>query len=92
MSNHSGTLYTGVTNDLERRAFEHKSKTVPGFTRKYNLTRLVYFESTTDITSARAKQIKGWLRQKKVALIEAANPQWLDLSLPWLRDPSLRSG
>ena len=83
ITNKSRTLYTGVTNDLERRVYEHKQKLVPGFTAKYNITRLVYFEVTQDIQAAiaREKQIKGWLRSKKIALIESVNPGWKDLSL-----------
>ena len=85
LTNYSRTLYTGVTNDLQRRVAQHKQKTVPGFTQKYNITQLVYFEITTDVKSAiaREKQIKGWVRAKKIALIEAANPEWRDLSLNW---------
>ena len=83
MTNKSRTLYTGVTNDLERRVYEHKQKLVPGFTAKYNITRLVYFEVTQDVKAAitREKQIKGWLRSKKIALIESVNPEWKDLSM-----------
>jgi len=90
MTNKSRTLYTGVTNDLNRRVYEHKQKLVPGFTSKYNITRLVYFEATTDIRAAiaREKQIKGWLRSKKVALIESANPKWDDLSAGWYEEVS----
>lgn len=82
MSNRSKTTYTGVTNNLERRVYQHKSKQIQGFTAKYNLTRLVYYEETTDVLSAisREKTIKGWLRAKKVALIESINPTWKDLS------------
>lgn len=67
MTNISRTLYTGVTNNIQRRVYEHKHKLIPGFTSKYNINRLVYFEQTTDIRSAliREKQIKGWLRSKK---------------------------
>jgi putative endonuclease len=85
MTNHSRTLYTGVTNDLIRRVQEHKQKLIPGFTKKYNITKLVYFEQTNDIQAAiqREKQIKGWLRAKKIALIESINPQWEDLSAEW---------
>jgi putative endonuclease len=85
MASESGTLYTGVTNNLERRVYEHKNRLFPGFTDKYNITRLVYFEETSDIYSAivREKQIKGWLRAKKVALIESINPKWKDLSADW---------
>ncbi len=85
MTNKSRTLYTGVTNDLYRRVYEHKQKLVPGFTAKYNISRLVYFEATTDALSAiaREKQIKGWLRVKKTNLIESTNPEWLDLAEDW---------
>lgn len=82
MANRSRTLYTGITNNLERRVYEHKQKLIPGFTTKYNLTKLVYFEVTQDVIAAieREKQIKGWLRRKKVALIDSVNPSWGDLS------------
>ena len=85
MTNRSGTLYTGVTNDIARRVYEHKNHLVPGFTSRYNIDRLVYFENTSEITSAiaREKQIKGWLRAKKIALIESINPEWRDLSEDW---------
>ena len=80
-----GVLYTGVTNNLERRMYEHKNKRIPGFASKYNLKRLVYFEETIDVNAAiaREKQVKGWLRKKKVALIESQNPGWKDLSEEW---------
>ena len=76
---------TGVTNDLERRIYEHKKKMKEGFTKKYNLHELVYYEETDDIGRAleREKQLKGWKRQKKVALIESTNPKWKDLSKDW---------
>jgi putative endonuclease len=82
MSNTSKMLYTGVTNDVEIRAFQHKSKRIPGFTQKYNLHKLVYFEGFSNVREAirREKQIKGWLRSKKVALVESMNPRWLDLA------------
>ena len=85
MTNRSHTLYTGVTGDLMRRVYEHKHKHVPGFTANYNNTRLVYFEETGDVQAAlaREKQITGWLRSKKVALIESSNPEWEDLSKDW---------
>jgi len=85
MTNRSRTLYTGVANNLVRRVYEHKQKLIEGFTKKYNITILVYYEATTDIRSAitREKQIKGWRRSKKIALIESANPQWRDLSEDW---------
>ena len=80
-----GVLYTGITNNLERRLYEHKQKLISGFTSKYNLIRLVYFEATIDVSAAiaREKQIKGWLRKKKIALIESENPGWNDLSEEW---------
>jgi len=85
MTNKSRTLYTGVTNDLKRRVHEHKHQLVLGFTSKYNITMLVYFEVTTDVHAAivREKQIKGWLRSKKIALIKSMNPDWKDLSAGW---------
>jgi len=75
-------LYTGVTNNLERRIFEHKNKIIKGFTSKYNINKLVYFDYTDNINSAivREKQIKGWTRKKKNELIEEMNPEWKDLS------------
>jgi putative endonuclease len=89
MTGRSDTLYTGVTNNLERRIYEHKHGLVDGFTKKYNLTTLVYYETTDDVRSAiaREKQIKGWLRSKKIALIEFTNPQWRDLSEGWDAPP-----
>ena len=85
MTNRSKTLYVGVTNDLVRRVYEHKEKLVPGFTTRYNLTQLAYYEGTSDVTAAirREKEMKGWLRRKKVALIESVNPDWEDLSAGW---------
>ncbi len=76
-----GTLYIGVTNDLARRVWEHKTKAVTGFTLKYDVTRLVYFEKYEDAISAitREKQMKKWRRAWKVSLIESANPHWSDL-------------
>ena len=75
----------GVTNNLERRMYEHKNKLICGFTKRYNLTKLIYYEATTDIRDAiyREKQLKGWLRSKKIALIEESNLGWDDLSLSW---------
>jgi putative endonuclease len=84
-SKRNGTLYTGVTNDLERRIYEHKNKLVPGFTSRYDVNLLVYFESCPSIQVAieREKQIKGWTRKRKLALIESVNPDWKDLSEEW---------
>ena len=78
-------MYVGVTNNLERRIYEHKNKVLDGFTKKYKVDKLVYFEQTSDIRAAieREKQIKGWLREKKNALVEIVNPEWKDLSLEW---------
>ncbi len=94
MTNRSDTLYTGVTNDIYRRVCEHKQKLTKGFTAKYNISMLVYCETTDDVQSAirRENQIKGWVRAKKIALIESVNPQWRDLSDGWAGpppDPSL---
>jgi putative endonuclease len=89
MASHSRTLYIGVTNNLERRVYEHKNKLVEGFTKKYNITMLVYYEETNDVqvALAREKQIKGWLRSKKISLIQSMNPQWKDLSIEWYKPP-----
>ncbi|MBM9531801.1 GIY-YIG nuclease family protein [Desulfoprunum benzoelyticum] len=78
-------LYVGVTNDLERRLQEHRMKLVPGFTEKYNVNKLVYFEETQDIVAAveREKEIKKWRREKKDALVAGSNPEWKDLSEGW---------
>ena len=91
MTNKSRTLYTGITSNLERRVYEHKNKLIEGFTKKYNITKLVYYEISNDVEAAiaREKQIKGWLRRKKIALIESVNPQWKDLSKGWFRDVTL---
>ena len=80
-----GTLYIGVTNNLLRRVHEHRQKLVGGFTKRYNVSKLVYYEVTENIESAivREKQIKGWLRSKKLALVESMNPEWDDLSETW---------
>jgi putative endonuclease len=82
MANRARTLYVGATSNLARRVRQHKSGLIPGFTSRYGLNRLVYFEVTSDVLAAlqREKQIKGWLRPKKVALIESVNPHWDDLS------------
>jgi len=85
LTNRSKTLYTGVTNNLQRRMYEHQQHLIAGFTSKYHITRLVYFEETSDVKAAleREKQIKGGMRAKKVALIESSNPDWRDLSEEW---------
>jgi putative endonuclease len=88
VSSRSGVLYIGMTNNLERRMYEHKHKLIPGFTAKYNVNRLVYFEAfERPIDAIRAeKRIKGWTRAKKIALIESNNRQWKDLSEGWFID------
>ena len=75
-------MYIGVTNDLQRRIYEHRNELVDGFTKRYHVHKLVYFEHTSDVHAAiaREKQLKGWLRAKKNALVETMNPQWKDLS------------
>jgi putative endonuclease len=90
LTNKRGALYTGVTNDLEQRLYQHKNKLVEGFTKKYNITKLVYYASTDDVTAAiaREKQIKGMLRSKKIELIRTMNPEWKDLSEGWFNNGS----
>ena len=85
-------IYSGVTNDLNRRIYEHKNKMIEGFSKKYNLTKLVYSEETSDINAAiaREKEIKKWLREKKNNLVNRTNPSWKDLG-EGLKDFSLRS-
>lgn len=76
------TLYIGMTNDLPRRVFQHKTGSTRGFTSRYNVTRLVHFEAFTEVRDAQARerQLKGWLRRRKIELVEAGNPEWEDLS------------
>ena len=85
MASTSGVLYVGMTNNLERRVREHKQKLVDGFTKKYNCTKLVWFEEFREVRDAIAceKRIKDWRRNKKIALIESMNPLWKDLSEHW---------
>jgi len=85
LASRSRNLYTGVTNNLERRVLEHKRQLVPGFSSRYRIERLVYFETCGDIRAAiqREKQIKGSKRAKKIALIQTMNPGWSDLSSDW---------
>ena len=105
LASRSRVLYVGVTNDLQRRVLEHRNGAVEGFTKRYNIRRLVWFESGSDVMVAieREKQIKGWRREKKVGLIEKGNLTWEDLAEGWCggetgqqqerkADPSLRSG
>ena len=85
-SKQNGVLYIGVTNDLKRRVYEHKSKTLKGFTSRYNVDMLMYFEEFTDINEAikREKQLKKWNRQWKIELIEKENSEWEDLAIDWV--------
>ena len=85
LSNASRTLYVGFTNDLERRIHEHRAKQVDGFTRTSNITLLLHAEEFSQVGDAlaREKQLKGWSRAKKLALIEERNPRWDDLSAGW---------
>ena len=93
MTNRSGTLYTGVTDDLERRVQEHKMSATPGFTSAYKANRLLYYEVYGDIRDAiaREKQLKGWRRSRKLELVESENPRWLDLAADWFSDEDLSS-
>jgi len=88
MANLSRTLYTGVTGDLERRVYEHKHKTLPGFTSRYHITKLVYYEEFSSPSAAilREKAIKGMSRAKKFYLINSMNPDWEDLARNWFGD------
>jgi putative endonuclease len=99
MGSLSGTLYIGMTGNLHHRVFQHKFHRIEGFTDKHQVERLLYWESFDDVhrAIAREKQLKGWRRSKKIALIESLNPHWLDLArewFPWMtksgggRDPS----
>ena len=94
MTNQTRTIYTGMTNNLQKRVYQHKHKLLPGFTSDYNLSRLAYFETFDDVLGAirREKQIKGWLRAKKVALIIEHNPTWRDLSEDWRADSDASVG
>ncbi len=87
LTNESKMLYTGVTSNLERRVYEHKRKLIAGFTKRYNLHRLVYHEQFGDVllAIAREKEIKGWTRARKLLLIKSCNPKWRDLA-DWFRE------
>jgi putative endonuclease len=88
MASHTKVLYIGVTNDIESRVQQHKTAPPTTFAGKYNVNRLVWYEDYPDIQAAiaREKQLKGWRRSKKVALIEAINPKWVDVSYRWFRE------
>lgn len=85
MASKSGTLYVGITSNIKKRVWEHKNHLLPGFTEKYRIEKLLYFETIGDSMSAinREKQIKKWRREKKVKLIDSMNPKWIDLSQEW---------
>ena len=85
LGNGKGTLYVGVTSDLEQRIYQHKTKAVKGFTAKYNINQLLFFEEFSSVYEAldAEKRIKGWMRKKKLALIREANPKFKDLSEDW---------
>ena len=85
LSSKTKRLYIGVTNDLERRVAQHKRREVEGFTSRYNIDRLVYYEETDDVWAAlnREKQLKGWVRIRKVELVSDMNPEWRDLAAAW---------
>ena len=86
LSSRTRRIYIGVTNDLERRVAQHKRREVEGFTSRYNIDRLVYYEETDDVTAAiaREKQLKGWVRVRKCELVYSMNPEWRDLAAEWL--------
>ena len=93
LSNKSRRLYVGITSKLFNRVFQHKNKVPPGFTARYNFDMLVYYEEFSQVASAltREKEIKAWRREKKLKLILAENPDWVDLSLEWRDDPSWKA-
>ncbi|MEO6322267.1 MAG: GIY-YIG nuclease family protein [Polaromonas sp.] len=88
LASRSRNLYVGVTSDLMQRIWQHRSHVVPGHTARYRITRLVHFEETEDVLAAiaREKQIKGWRREKKIALIKSGNPAWDDLASSWFEE------
>ena len=97
MGSLSGTLYIGMTGNLHKRVFEHKFHRIEGFTDKYQIERLLYTESFDDVQKAinREKQLKGWRRSKKIAMIESVNPHWLDFArewFPWMTSPGASIG
>ena len=85
VASRSRVLYTGVTGDLKRRIWQHREKQLPGFSAKYNTTHVVWYQATPNSNAAiaREKQIKGWVRTKKIRLIESTNPDWRDLAEDW---------
>ncbi len=89
LGSHTGTLYIGITSNLQFRVRQHEAHTFRGFTAKYEVDRLLYYETYGEVSTAitREKQLKGWKREKKIALIEKNNPQWKDLSQEWYEKP-----
>lgn len=87
MASASGTLYIGSTSELDARVWQHKNGIFEGFSKKYHCTRLVYFQEYVNVNSstARERQLKGWRREKKIALIESKNPRWEDIARTWAR-------
>jgi len=85
-SKRNGTLYIGISSNLKKRIYEHKNRIMEGFTKKYDVNKLVYYEETTDIKTAltREKQLKKWNRKWKLDLIEGSNPNWIDLAEAWI--------
>lgn len=94
LASRSRNLYTGITSNLVQRVYQHKQKQLPGFTARYNIHRLVYYETYQDVRLAisREKEIKKWKREQRVALIESVNPTWEDLSAEWYERESLDTG
>jgi putative endonuclease len=90
LSSNSKRLYIGITNNLERRLFEHRDKIIKGFTSRYNMDKLVYYEVFSNVEQAinRETQLKGWLRERKLELIESVNPEWRDLNEEWGKLPA----
>ncbi len=93
MANKSKTIYIGITNNIVRRVYEHKNKLIEGFTKKYNLTRLVYYEIFKEAKDAikREKQLKNWHRQWKINLIETMNKNWDDYGIDIIKDAETSS-
>ena len=90
LAGHTRRLYVGRTRSLPRRVWQHRAGTFPGFTRRYRITRLVYFESTDNVRAAvaRERQLKSWTREKRLRLVESVNAGWLDLAAAWFVDPT----
>ena len=94
LASDSRRLYVGMTSDIVRRVWQHRTGSMPGFTRKYRVSRLVHLERTSNAraATARERELKGWRREKKLSLVKSANSGWLDLSASWFADPPLPNG